>query len=380
MENVSKALESVQEQLLALYEKDSAELTEQIRHWNLNRREQVLYYSARQQGITRIGMNPVPSLAAAQHKAKAAIEQELLLRSLLDSGFAGEPWTLMDTSRERLLADPPYCFKKGGQQVEVRFDNDRENVSRYVLWTDIYHQTASDDWRKTRGQADNRGLYYVDEKGVKSYYVDFEQEAKKFGKTGHYAIVSKLTTPVPTSTTGSGLGDSSSSGAATASGAPKKQTPTKTRKRLLRLSSPKTTGSRFRRGGGGGGKRDLETSTLRPVPPTPEEVGKLATSVPRGSGGRLGRLLHEARDPPILVLKGDPNSLKCTRYRLKGKYSDLFCRASTTWQWTSSTGTDRWGRSRMLLTFADREQRDLFEKTVKLPKSVSYFRGFLEDL
>ncbi|AAX86629.1 E2 protein [Panthera leo persica papillomavirus 1] len=380
MENVSKALECVQEQLLHLYEKDSAELRDQIMHWNLNRREQALYYCARKQGITRIGMNPVPTLAAAQQKAKSAIEQELLLQSLLDSKYADEPWTLMDTSRERLLVEPPYCFKKGGQQVEVRFDCDRENVSRYVLWTDIYHQTEQDQWRKTKGQADNRGLFYKDEKGVKVYYVDFEDEAKKFGKTGHYDIVSKLTTPVLTSTTGSGLGDSSTAGSATASGCPKKQTPTKARKRPLRLSSPKTSGSRFRRGGGGQRELASSSSTPRPTPPSPGEVGKAVSTVPRRSGDRLGRLLLDARDPPVLVLKGDPNSLKCTRYRLKGKYSHLFCRASTTWQWTSSTGPDRWGRSRMLLTFTDTAQRDLFEKAVKLPKSVQFFRGSFEDL
>ncbi|AAX86615.1 E2 protein [Lynx rufus papillomavirus 1] len=379
MDNISKALESVQEQLLTLYERDSTDLTDQIKHWQLNRREQALYYCARRQGITRVGMNVVPSLAASQQRAKSAIEQELLLQSLLDSDFADEPWSLMDTSRERLLADPPYCFKKGGQQVELRYDRDRDNTSRHVLWKDIYFQGEEDTWRKTHGQVDEKGLFYTDDKGVKTYYVEFEKEAAKFSKTGHYEVVSNLTTPVPTSTTtAAGLGHSTSPGWATASGPPKKPSPAKKRKRPIRLSSPKTprTGQRRRRQGE---RAATSTPLPRPTPPSPEEVGRLTSSVPRQPGTRLGRLLHDARDPPVLVLRGDANSLKCIRYRLKGKYSDLFCRVSTTWTWTSPTGTDRWGRSRMLLTFRDLSQRDTFERTVRLPKSVQAFRGSFED-
>ncbi|AAX86622.1 E2 protein [Puma concolor papillomavirus 1] len=373
MENISLALESVQEQLLTLYETDSPDLRDQIKHWKLIRREQVLYYCARRRGITRVGMAVVPPLAAAQQRAKAAIEQELLLQSLLESDFAGEPWTLSDTSRERLLTEPAYCFKKDGEQIEVRYDNDRENMSSHVLWTAIYYQSDDDKWRKTQGRVDARGLFYVDNCGVKTYYVDFEQEAKKYGKTGEYEIVNKLTTPILTSTTPAGLGHSSSSGAATRGGTPKKQTPTKKRKRPLRISSPRTPRpGGFRRGG----RQGLASSTPKPTSSSPEEAGRPAAGLPRRSGaGPEGSL---QQDPPVLVLAGDANSLKCVRFRLKGKHSSLFCRVSTTWTWTAPYGTDRWGRSRMLLTFRDNNQREIFEKTVRLPQSVQSFRGSFE--
>nr|UUK30323.1 E2 [Felis domesticus papillomavirus 1] len=380
MENISKALDSIQEQLLTLYEKDSADLTDQIEHWHLNRREQTLYHYARRQGWMRIGMNPVPSLAASQSKAKSAIEQELLLQSMQKSAFAREPWTLSDTSRERLLTEPAYCFKKGGRQVEVRYDNDRDNTSRHVLWDFIYFQGDNDEWHKTPGRLDARGLYYMDGK-VKTYYVDFEEEAKKYGKTGTYEILNKLTTPVPTSTSSpTGPRDSPGSGSAASTGVtPKKQTPGK-RRGPLRFTSPK--GPRpggFRRGRGRGQGELPAPAPGTITPPSAEEVGKASATVPRGSTTRLGRLLLDARDPPLLVLKGDPNSLKCVRYRLKGKYPSLFCWVSTTWSWTASTGTARWGGARMILTFKDLEQREVFVKTVKLPKSVQFFRGSFDD-
>lgn len=388
MENLSQALESVQEELLSLYERDSKVLADQIRHWSLTRREQVLLHVAKKRGVTRVGMTPVPPLAVSQGRAKTAIEQELILQGLQESEFGKEPWTLTDTSRERLLADPPYCFKKGGQQVEVRFDQEQENVTSYVLWSHIYHQGSDDRWYKTSGKLDHYGLYFTDEDGMKEYYVKFADEAKKFGRTGTYEVL----TPIPTSTsTAPGRGDSSTPSSTGDSFPKKTTTPAKKRRRPLRISSPRIPPTHRRlRGGGGGGsgrpgsgrQRELGASQAteqRPTPPSPEEVGRRTESTPRGSRSRLGQLLLDARDPPVLVLKGDANSLKCVRYRLKSKYSSLFCRVSTTFTWTAPSGPERWGRSRMMLTFRNEEQRSHFLDTVSFPKSVQFFLGSLED-
>lgn len=390
MENLSKALESVQEELLSFYEKDSKDLADQIKHWSLNRREQVLLHVAKRRGVTRIGMTPVPPLAVSQQRAKAAIEQELLLQSLQGSLFGKEPWTLTDTSRERLLAEPAYCFKKGGTQIEVRFDQEEENIASYVLWTAVYYQNASDMWLKSEGGVDMHGLYYTDEDGVKVYYVKFSDEANKYSKTGTYEVLTTIPTSTPAATR---RGDTSTPGEGTGHyTAPKIPTPAKKRRRPLRISSPRLPTHRRLRGGGRGGgggdsgrRREGElassppTSEERPAPPSPEEVGKSTTTTPRRRRTRLGQLLYDARDPPVLVLKGDANSLKCVRYRLKSRFSSLFCRVSTTFTWTAPNGPERWGRSRMMLTFRDEEQRASFLDAVTFPKSVQFFLGSLQD-
>nr|AVI56945.1 early protein 2 [Canis familiaris papillomavirus 6] len=388
MENLSKALDSLQEELLSLYEKNSGDIADQIRHWNLVRKEQVLFHFARKNGVSRIGMSPVPPQSVSQQKAKSAIEQEILLQSLADSQYGSERWTLSDTSKERLLADPPYCFKKNGKQVDVRFDEQPDNLVRYVLWQYIYFQTESDTWSKTEGKLDNLGLYYLDEHHFKVYYVDFRKEAEKYSKTGRYEVLSKLTTPaVPTSpfaATGPATGGDASTSGATArpSTSKKKALPTTPRRsrRYLRPSSRETPRRR-----GFGRRREGELaghSTPSPglVPPSPGEVGQRTQTTPKGNRTRLARLLLDAKDPPVIILKGGPNSLKCIRYRLKSKFSSLFSRASTTWQWTVSDGTERWGRSRMLLSFKDTAQRELFLHTVQLPKSVQYSLGSFDDL
>lgn len=366
MENIGQALDSVQEELLTHYEKDSKDLKDQIEHWKLNRRENALLFLARKNGVTRIGMKPVPPMSVSQQRAKQAIEQQLLCESLLSSDYGRESWSLQDTSRETLLTDPELCFKKHGQSVEVKFDNDPTNVSSYVLWKDIYHQTDSDTWRKTHGMVDQHGIYYKDEHGLKVYYVSFRDEAAKYGTTGMYEV-NKLTSNVPTS---AGARDASPPGPTSGPSTPrqKPQTP-KRRQRPIRLTTPR---SRHRLGG----RREGESLT----PPNPEEVGRLTQTTPKGPGSRLGRLLLDARDPPILILKGEANPLKCLRYRLKAKHSSFFLRVSTTFYWTSATGPDRWGKARMIVTFKSEEQRASFLSQVSLPKSVRYYKGSLDEL
>ncbi|AER38250.1 E2 protein [Crocuta crocuta papillomavirus 1] len=376
METLSQLLESLQNDMLTLYEKDSDRLTDQITHWHLNRKEQTLYYGARQRGITRIGYNHVPSLAASQQRAKQAIEQELILRTLLDSEFGEEPWNLMQTSRERLLAPPAYCFKKGGHNIDVKFNNDSQNIARYVLWDFIYYQDSEDKWRVSKGYVDETGLYYETELGIKIYYVNFHDEAAKYGNSDVYEVVkTPLTTPVSTST--SGL-NTASPGPHSDSGTPRRKTstPVKSRKKSGRHALPKTpVGRRFGRRKG----ERVSTATPSSKPPSPEQIGSSHQSVPvRGGGGRLGRLLAEARDPPCIVIRGDPNTVKCLRYRFKQQYQNLFWGVSTTWSWTWK-GSEQSKRSRIIFLFTDDDQREKFLNTVKLPKSVSYFLGSFND-
>lgn len=380
MDNISKALESVQEELLTLYETNSQRLQDQIRHWFLNKREQELLYLARKYGISRVGMTTVPPQSVSQQRAKTAIEQHLLLSSLCQSKFGQEPWTLSDTSRERLLAPPSYCFKKEGEHIEVRFDGKDENTASYVHWKSIYYQTDSDDWEKARGQVNERGLFYVDSEGFTNYYVDFLEEAKRYSTTGVYEVLYKLTpNAVPTSTS-IGPGDSATPSVAT-SYTPKKNPTPRNRRRLPRRSSPRRPHQRSLRSGFGGGEGEFPPASRTGITaPSPGEVGKNTSTTSGRNRSRVDRLLLDAKDPPVLVLKGDANCLKCTRYRLKLKYPQFFSGISTTWQWTARDGTQRCGRSRMLLSFLDTEQRERFVNTVPLPKSVQWFRGSFDDL
>ncbi|AZL94140.1 regulatory protein E2 [Leopardus wiedii papillomavirus type 1] len=377
MENLSKALEQVQEELLSLYEKDSKQLRDQIKHWQLSRRENGLLYVAKKKGVMRLGMTPVPSLAASQQRAKDAIEQGLLLQSLALSPYSTEEWTLADTSRERLLAAPVYCFKKNGTQVDVRFDGDEDNVSRYVLWEWIYFQNNDEQWVKAEGKLDMHGLYYLDDLGGKNYYVDFRDEAEKYSKTGTYDVLTVLTPPaVSTSTTtqAAGRGESPSTSFSTSATSPWEKSTPQRRRRL----DPAVRGRRGRRGG----RRRLVTPDSKPrtQPPSPEDVGRSTETVPTGTKGRLNRLLLEAADPPVLVLTGDPNSLKCLRYRLRSNYSSFFSTVSTTFKWTCSSGTSASGAARMMLAFTTCEQRQSFLNCVPLPKSVHGFLGSLTNL
>ncbi|AST11847.1 E2 [Felis catus papillomavirus type 5] len=202
MENLNAKHEVLQQVLLAHYEKDSSKLTDQIAYWELMRRESVLHHYARQMGIGTLGFTVVPTLQVSENRAKSAIKMQLLLQSLLNSPFANEPWSMRDTSIERLDAPPKNLFKKRPVTVEVYFDNNPDNMFPYTSWTDIYYQDAEDNWKKTSGQVDNDGLYYVDDEGEVHYYVQFGVDAPVYGVTGLWRVSYKnkiISTPVSSS-------------------------------------------------------------------------------------------------------------------------------------------------------------------------------------
>ena len=109
-------------------------------------------------------------------------------------------------------------------------------------------------------------------------------------------------------------------------------------------------------------------------------MGTAVRSVGRSSGGRLTRLLAEAADPPVILLRGDANTLKCYRYRFRKRHAGGFRFVSTTWSWIGDASNDRIGRSRMLLAFYSESQREKFIHTMKLPTGVEWSLGQFDDL
>lgn len=457
MDTLSERFNALQENLMDIYESGRDDLETQILHWQYLRQEQVLFYFARKHGVMRLGYQPVPPLATSEAKAKDAIGMVILLQSLQKSQYGNEPWTLTQTSLETVRSPPANCFKKGPQNIEVMFDNDPENLMVYTTWSYIYYQTVEDTWSKVEGKVDYYGAYYL-EGTLKVYYIEFEVDAARFGKTGVWEVhVNEDTIFAPVTSSSPAAGEGAATSIDSASLSPvnrqppttavstRKRTPPRTESRRYKrkASSPTATTtrrqkrqgqrqedtarrarstSRGRQGISRGGdqrrrRRSRETSISpergrggrsRRGPTTrsqsrslsrsqsrsksrsrgsspgggvsPADVGSSVRSLGRKHTGRLERLLEEARDPPVIVLRGEANKLKCFRFRAKKKYKDLVKYYSTTWSWVGGTTNDRIGRSRMLLAFASNTERELFIKIMKLPPGVDWSLGSLDDL
>ncbi|CAW42264.1 E2 protein [Human papillomavirus 105] len=125
-------------------------------------------------------------------------------------------------------------------------------------------------------------------------------------------------------------------------------------------------------------RRRTESVRVRGV--SPDEVGKSLHTVSARNRGELGRLLEEALDPPVILCRGEANTLKCFRNRAKKKYEGLFRAFSTTWSWVAGDSIERLGRPRMLISFASDRQRKHFDVTVKYPKGVETSYGNLDSL
>ncbi|CCJ27718.1 E2 protein [Human papillomavirus 159] len=170
------------------------------------------------------------------------------------------------------------------------------------------------------------------------------------------------------------------------------------RRRGRSFSSDSISSTDGRRGRGGGGgpttrsqsrsqsrsrSRSRSHSQSRGATSTggvsPSEVGTGVRSVGRGHHGRLERLLAEAKDPPVMLLRGDANVLKCYRYRARKKHRGLVKYYSTTWSWVGEDSCDRVGRARMLLAFSTSKHRQQFINTMKLPPNVDWSLGSLDD-
>lgn len=391
MEKLRDRYDSVQDALLNLYENATNDLETQIQYWDLTRQEHIILYYARQQGLKRLGLHPVPSLATSEHKAKDAIKMTLYLRSLQESPFGNEPWSLTETSLELFNTPPSNCFKKDGYTVDVLYDRDPEKLFPYTGWHHIYFQGEDNLWHKTQGQVDYYGLYYYDDFGDKVYYIKFDEKAKTLSVTGEWEVKfqNKTISPSVTSSSTSTWKSASSPG-------PSSSRHSETREESYRrlqeepesgLGTTKTaTAVRYTRG-----RRQREPGTPRGTPakrrraatpdstrsavPSPEQVGSSHRSVGREYSSRLERLQAEAWDPPVLIVKGGANTLKCWRYRFKTRNSKLFLYATTVFKWV-----DLDNDSRILLAFKDENQRTLFVNTVTLPKGTQLAYGSLNSL
>lgn len=172
---------------MVIYEEGDETLETQVKHWALIRKEQVLLHAARQQGLSRIGLQPVPALQVTQVNARQAIEMHLLLQSLALSPFAREPWTLSETSREMFKAPPVNTFKKGGETVHVIFDGDKDNTMQYQKWIKVYYTDDTGKWQRVGSNVDHTGIFF-DRGGEREYYVKFDVEAKRYSTSGLWEV------------------------------------------------------------------------------------------------------------------------------------------------------------------------------------------------
>ncbi|APR72336.1 E2 [Bos taurus papillomavirus 23] len=415
MENLQARFDAVQGQLLEIYEQDTNDLAVQVTYWTLVRQEQALYYYARQQGITRLGLYQVPPTRVSEKKAKDAIKMTLFLQSLQKSEFAKLSWSLTETSLERFLAAPENTFKKGGQHVTVIYDANAYNAMEYTLWGEIFHVDETDTWHKSYSDVDYDGIYYTDVQGNKVYYVNFSDDAKLYSKMGLWEVRYQntvLSPPVTSSVpagsprgrhgpqTGSSTSghktslhtrsQSSESDSRDSRGRSRSSSSSRTRSRSRsRSRSPSGSHTRERTpqlqtgrppGGGRGGRRTgQQRDRRRPSPPSPGAVGTRLRTPERKAKGRLVQLIEEALDPPVLLLQGGANTLKSFRRRTSKSYPHKFTCMSTCWTWASKTCTVKSGH-RMLIAFQNSEQRTSFLSTVRLPKGVTCVKGAFDSL
>lgn len=393
--DLSARFDSLQDQLLTLYETASSTLESQIKHWDLTRKINVLMYYAKKENYKTLGLQTLPTTQVSEYNAKLAIKMTILLRSLANSRYGSEQWTLPETSAELVLTPPKNTFKKRGFSVEVQYDNDPYNVMVYTQWDAIYYQDLQDNWHKVQGEVDHNGLSYTDVTGEKIYFLLFHEDAERYGSTGQWTVRYKNTTisSVVTSSSKQSPLDSekrqqpnrnsraSSPEEGPSTGRPterhlEKELPTTT------TSSPETRLRRRRRGERGGEGESTSRGAKRrrgSTAVTPEAVGRSHRSVPAHNLSRLRRLEEEARDPFLICLKGSSNNLKCWRYRLHLRFSSLYDVASSVFKWIGDDDCDK-NNGRMLIAFTSDDQRNKFLRSVTLPKNSTYSLGALDSL
>lgn len=396
MDWLTDRFNSVQEALLELIEQGADDLDSQINYWNKVREENVLMYYGKKEGLTHIGLQPLPVTAVSEYKAKQAIHMVLLLQSLKKSPYATEPWTFQHTSAELIYTQPKDCFKKEPYNVEVWFDNDKHNSYPYVNWNYIYYQDSMDKWHKVPGLVDYNGMYYKEINGDQVYFVLFDTDAQRYGTSGTWTVKFKNETLVASISSSRSYSAASNKNSTDVSPASEIAVPSSSQspRRLQRPEvgsstgeettlrgrrgrqqrepspdeQPTTTAKRRRRGGGGNQHQQSA--------PTPEEVGSRHRSVSRKHLSRLERLEEEARDPPVIIVQGPANILKCWRYRKRNQNAALFLSISTIFSWIG--GPD--DAARMLVAFRNDQERTNFLRYVQFPKHTTYAFGSLDRL
>lgn len=431
--DLNQLFESLQEEILKLYEEENTDLESQLKHWRLQRRSSAVQYYARQQGLKRLGLQPVPSLASSEAAGKTAIEMTMLIHSLMQSPFANESWTLQDTSADLVLRTAPQrTFKKLPYNVEVWFDNDASNTFPYTNFRLIYAKDENDQWYKAEGRVEYDGMYFEEANGDKAFYKLFADDARIYSNTGIWSVHynNHILSP-PSSSSRTRPGSSNVIVLSSDEGEPEPEPgpssgqysiPEKerdvdtfqpseegTRRRRSTSESSQTSGvergdrrgpgdkqreprsppvkrakadssggvrRRGARGGGGtgGGGRSGER---RGTTPEAEEVGSRHHTVDGRGLSKLGRLQAEAWDPLIIIVKGPANALKCWRFRLKA-YRQLYEKCTTVFKWIDNECETP--NSRILLSFKSNTQRQQFVTYVKTPKHCNFSFGSLDSL
>ena len=382
---------------MTLIEQESTNLRDHITYWDSVRQENLLAFYAKKEGYTHLGLQPLAALAVSEYRCKEAMKMKMLLISLSKSAYGDEPWTLSDVSAELINTSPKNCFKKNAFTVTVYFDNDDRNTFPYVCWEYIYYQDENSEWHKVAGEVDVNGLYFKEITGDISYFQLFQPDAEKYGHSGHWSVRYKnqiLSTSVTSSSRAVAEPESRTERPPTHPiSVPK--TPRKRRRQTdedTNRESPTSTSSglRLRRRGIEQGESSTDGATTRRrrsrtrrisdgSAVSPEQVGSRTESVPREGLGRIERLQEEARDPPVILIQGCANNLKCFRNRNHHRHKHLYLAASTVFTWVYSNN-DRTPQGRMLVSFTSNSQRDLFLRTVTIPKGCRYCFGTLDCL
>lgn len=380
---------------MRIYETDPQDLQSQIDHYTLLRKQAVLEYYSRKEGYKNLGLHVLPTLAVSESNAKEAIKMTIYLKSLAQSSYARENWTLRDTSLELFNAPPKNCFKKRGYEVTVLFDDDPDNIFPYTNWKDIYFQDDNDMWHKTEGKVDENGLYFEDSNKEKNYFTLFQEKADLYSKTGKWTVKYK-NEQFSSSITSSGRRDSPlsletirdadrqpSTSTCNTDTCQKKLSDGGRQKQTEKESPSSTIRTPRRRGRRGVQQGESAPSKRRrgggdSNVPTPDQVGSSLRSLSGAYHSRLRRLQEEAWDPPLILIRGSSNTLKCFRYRCYAKNEQYFTHMSTVWHWVTNEQDEN--ASRILVAFIDSKQRDIFLRTTTLPKGCSYCFGQLDCL
>lgn len=373
METLANRLDACQDKMLELYEKDSDKLEDQITHWHLLRVENALLYKARECGLTHIGHQVVPPLSVTKAKARNAIEVHVALQQLQESAYAHEPWTLRDTSREMWDTAPKGCWKKRGLTVEVRYDGDESKAMCYVQWRELYVQNYSDDrWVKVPGKVSYEGLYYTHE-NMNIYYVNFKDDACVYGETGKWEVhvggkvihhdafdpvssTREISTPGPVCT-------SNTTPASTQAQVGASEGPEQKRQRLEAVDGQHQQQRQ-------GSKDSTQKAAERAGGPVDSDRTRLCDT----------RSAHPVRHPsdpdcaPVIHLRGDPNSLKCFRYRLHHGKRKLYSRSSSTWRWSCESENQA---AFVTLWYTSDTQRTEFLNVVKVPPGIQVILGYM---
>lgn len=363
-----------------LIEAAGTTLDAQIDYWNTVRRMALLQFYARKEGHRSLGHQPLPALQVSEYNGKTAIKMQILLRSLRDSPFSQEQWTLADTSSDLTLNTPPKdCFKKRPYLVHVLYDNNADNTVVYTNWNAIYYQAVNNHWYKAEGMVDINGLYYDQYDGERVYFKLFTTDADNYGQTGEWTVKFKNTvlSSVVTSSTSTWDTPETTGGSSQHTATAPQASPGPGRRK--RHSSEEERPSSTTEGRRGRLRRRREQgehpSRRNGAAPTPEEVGAGHRSVRATGLSRLERLQREARDPSVLLITGGANSLKCWRNRVKKHHSHLFMESSSVFKWLNHVS-----QHKMLIAFHSHHERNVFLHTVSLPKGSSWSLGHLDSL